>query len=75
MVVWSIIQKSQLEGTHRLDAEYYQPEYLEILKNLNRLKATPIKEVAISPKRKFKPKENEHPLDDYPVFMVEEERD
>ncbi len=26
---YSIIQKSQLEGAHRLDAEYYQPEYLE----------------------------------------------
>ncbi len=25
----SIIQKSQLEGAHRLDAEYYQPEFLE----------------------------------------------
>ncbi len=27
-MVFSIIQKSQLEGAHRLDAEYYQPEYL-----------------------------------------------
>src|SRR3989338_2559820 len=26
---YSIIQKSQLEGAHRLDAEYYQPEYLD----------------------------------------------
>ena len=25
---YSIIQKSQLEGALRLDAEYYQPEYL-----------------------------------------------
>src|SRR3989339_2233242 len=31
-MVYSIIQKSQLEGANRLDAEYYQPEYL-ILKN------------------------------------------
>jgi restriction endonuclease S subunit len=30
MITYSIIQKSQLEGSHRLDAEYYQPEYLEI---------------------------------------------
>ncbi|OQX51585.1 hypothetical protein B5M47_00090 [candidate division CPR3 bacterium 4484_211] len=28
MVTYSIIQKSQLEGGLRLDAEYYQPEYL-----------------------------------------------
>jgi len=26
-MIFSIIQKSQLEGVHRLDAEYYQPEY------------------------------------------------
>ncbi|MBI2610080.1 restriction endonuclease subunit S [Candidatus Giovannonibacteria bacterium] len=27
MAVFSVIQKSQLEGAHRLDAEYYQREY------------------------------------------------
>ena len=27
-MTFSITQKSQLEGAHRLDAEYYQPEYL-----------------------------------------------
>jgi len=27
MITYSIIQKSQLEGATRLDAEYYQPEY------------------------------------------------
>ena len=30
----SIIQKSQLEGARRLDAEYFQPEYLELEKSL-----------------------------------------
>ncbi len=34
MISYSIIQKSQLEGAHRLDAEYYQPEYLEFSKKL-----------------------------------------
>ncbi len=29
MITYSVINKSQLEGAHRLDAEYYQPEYLE----------------------------------------------
>jgi restriction endonuclease S subunit len=33
-MIYSIIQKSQLEGAHRLDAEYYQPEYLKIAENL-----------------------------------------
>lgn len=27
MITYSIIQKSQLEGAHRMDAEYFQPEY------------------------------------------------
>ncbi|OGZ46161.1 MAG: hypothetical protein A3C84_04980 [Candidatus Ryanbacteria bacterium RIFCSPHIGHO2_02_FULL_48_12] len=27
MITYSIIKKSELEGAHRLDAEYYQPEY------------------------------------------------
>ena len=31
---YSIIQKSQFERTHRLDAEYYQPEYLEIISKI-----------------------------------------
>lgn len=30
MTTISIIKKSQLEGTRRLDAEYYQPEYLAL---------------------------------------------
>jgi len=33
-MIYSIIQKSQLEGAKRLDAEYYQPEYLAIKNNL-----------------------------------------
>ncbi|MEK7081937.1 MAG: hypothetical protein AAB905_01895, partial [Patescibacteria group bacterium] len=34
MITYSIIQKSQLEGAKRLDAEYYQPEYLALRKKL-----------------------------------------
>jgi len=34
----SIIQKSQLESAHRLDAEYYQPEYLNLMNNFRRVK-------------------------------------
>lgn len=44
MVTYSIIQKSQLEGAHRLDAEYYQPEYLEVAKILK--KYQPLKDFA-----------------------------
>jgi len=39
MVVYSIIQKSQLEGANRLDAEYYQPEYLESGKRILQTKS------------------------------------
>lgn len=34
MINFSIIQKSQLEGALRIDAEYYQPEYLETKRHL-----------------------------------------
>lgn len=37
MAVFSTIQKSQLEGAKRLDAEYYQPEYLENSGRLQRI--------------------------------------
>lgn len=34
MITHSIIQKSQLEGANRLDAEYYQPYYLDLVDTL-----------------------------------------
>lgn len=45
-MVFSIIQKSQLEGANRLDAEYYQPEYLIYLQTLKKLKLRPLDELA-----------------------------
>lgn len=48
MAVYSIIQKSRLEGAHRLDAEYYQPEYLELEKKLNSLETKTIEEISKS---------------------------
>lgn len=38
----SIIQKSQLEGAQRLDAEYYQPEYLTYKNQLIRHQSRPL---------------------------------
>lgn len=55
MITYSIIQKSQLEGAKRIDAEYYQPEYFEYIKTLNNLGAQPIKEIAINVKINFIP--------------------
>lgn len=36
MISYSIINKSELEGALRLDAEYYQPEYLQYINQLQR---------------------------------------
>lgn len=46
MSIYSIIQKSQLEGALRLDAEYYQPEYLLWLQQLKRFNLLPLKKLA-----------------------------
>ncbi len=43
---YSIIQKSQLEGAHRLDAEYYQPEYLKKMKDLQSTAYVELQEIA-----------------------------
>jgi restriction endonuclease S subunit len=45
MITYSIIQKSQLEGALRLDAEYYQPEYLNLISKLKTQKSKPISEL------------------------------
>jgi len=42
---YSIVQKSQLEGALRLDAEYYQPEYLELNSKLKSQKSKSISEL------------------------------
>ncbi|PKP58934.1 MAG: hypothetical protein CVT89_02005 [Candidatus Altiarchaeales archaeon HGW-Altiarchaeales-2] len=53
------LPRSQLEGGLRMDAEYYQQEYLEVIENLNTLGAVSIREVAVNPKRKFQPQKSE----------------
>ena len=45
MISYSIIQKSQLEGALRLDAEYYQPEYLNLISNLKSQKSKTLGEI------------------------------
>ena len=34
MITYSIIQKSQIKSVHRIDAEYFQPKYLELEKKI-----------------------------------------
>ena len=45
-MIYSIIQKSQLEGALRLDAEYYQPEYLNLISKIKSQKSKLLKEFA-----------------------------
>ena len=45
---FSIIQKSRLEGESRLDADYYQPEYLDLNKKLQALKTKTIEDISES---------------------------
>jgi len=45
MITFSIIQKSHLESAHRLDADYYQPEYLKTEDILGKLKTALLSEV------------------------------
>ncbi|MBI3337344.1 MAG: restriction endonuclease subunit S [Candidatus Staskawiczbacteria bacterium] len=47
MITCSIIKKSQLEGVLRLDAEYYQPEYLQSKNLLLKSKPVLLKDVAV----------------------------
>jgi len=44
MITYSIIQKSQLEGALRLDAEYYQPEYLNLISKIKGQKSKLLKD-------------------------------
>jgi len=59
MAVISVVKLSELEGTKRLDAEYYQPVYLSLLNKLKLSGAVPVKRVAFPAKRKFHPKDRD----------------
>jgi restriction endonuclease S subunit len=48
VTTYSIIQKSQLESAHRLDAEYYQPEYLEVAGKVNSLPHETLEDISES---------------------------
>jgi type I restriction enzyme S subunit len=45
MTTYSVIQKSQVESAQRLDAEYYQPEYLKTQDTLGKLKTVLLSDV------------------------------
>jgi type I restriction enzyme S subunit len=44
-MTYSIIKKSQLEGTLRMDAEYYQPEFLDLISKIKNQKSKLLGEI------------------------------
>jgi len=48
MITYSIIKRSELEGALRLDAEYYQPEYLDLYSKLKNQNSKLLEEIAES---------------------------
>lgn len=48
MIAHSIIQKSQLEGAKRIDAEYFQPEYLEVERKLHQIDTVVMNDISES---------------------------
>lgn len=55
MITYSIIQKSQLEGGLRLDAEFYHPEKLEAIEKLSKFGVSTIAENFKNVKETFNP--------------------
>lgn len=55
MITFSIIQKSQLEGAMRMDAEFFHPEKLEALTILERHSGKNISDYFFSSKKTFNP--------------------
>lgn len=55
MAVFSIIQKSQLEGAHRLDAEFFHPEKLQAKLILEGLTGKSVADYFINSKQAFNP--------------------
>jgi type I restriction enzyme S subunit/type I restriction enzyme M protein len=52
---YSIIKKSEIEGSHRIDAEYYKPFYLDLVYRLKNIGAKPLKEIGELKREPFKP--------------------
>ena len=48
MIICSIIQKSKIESAKRIDAEYYQPEYLKVEHQLNSVRTITIDQMSES---------------------------
>lgn len=80
MITYSTIQKSQLEGALRLDAEYYHPEKLEAMERLSKFGISTISENFRNIKETFNPTRHQlattparvFDLSDVSSFLLEE---
>jgi restriction endonuclease S subunit len=80
MITYSIIQKSQLEGGLRLDAEFYHPEKLEAMEKLSKFGVSTIAENFRNIKETFNPLRHQlattparvFDLSDVSSFLLEE---
>jgi len=61
MITYSIIQKSQLEGALRLDAEYYGPYYFYLEEKIKKKRWDYLKNLIIFNRRGIQPKYSEEP--------------
>jgi restriction endonuclease S subunit len=60
MAVTNVLKLSELEGAKRIDAEYYQKKYYNLLSKLIKCGASPLKRIVIPSRIKFNPKEGEY---------------
>jgi len=63
MITYSIIQKSQLEGAHRLDAEYYDPYYFSLEKKIKNQNWDYLGNLVLFNRRGIQPKYSEEPTE------------
>jgi hypothetical protein len=48
MTTYSVLNKSQIESAYRMDAEYYQPEYLEVSRKLRSIPNNKLEDITDS---------------------------
>lgn len=58
MAVINIIKLSELEGSRRIDADYYKPEHFAFIDRLKTIGAIPVKGIVLPAKRRFNPRED-----------------
>ncbi len=55
MAVWSVVNKSDLQKENRIDAEFYQPYFLQLYSDIKSISKGTLKDFVNVSKRQFKP--------------------